>query len=256
MPKPKLSVAIITKNEEDRLPKTLEAIKDLADEIVVVDSGSTDRTVEIAKAYGAKVFVEDWKGFGPQKQSAFEKTTGQWVLFLDADEVPTRELKEEIKRVLENPKAEGYFIKRRAVYLGKKLRFVWANEWLLRLVKRSAAPRWVGKIHERLLLDGKTEKIKRGELLHYTYRNLSEHLEKVFKYAKIGALEGFERGKKSSTLKVLTAPVYTFLKYYFLKLALLEGYRGFLIAAIAGIHSFVKYSLLKELWERPKSSAE
>ena len=243
----KLSVAIITKNEEDRLPKTLEAVKEIADEIVVVDSGSTDKTVEIAKSYGAKVFVEDWKGFGRQKQSAFEKTTGDWVLFLDADEVPTKELLEAIEEVLKNPTAEGYLIRRRAVYLGKKLRFIWNNDWVLRLVKREANPRWVGNIHEKLVVEGRVRKLKGGDLLHYTYRSLSEHLQKSLKYAELSAREYFERGKKAPLYKVFLSPIWAFFKVYFLKLGFLEGYRGFLIASGYAINAFAKYAILREL---------
>ena len=241
-----LSVAIITKNEQDRLPKTLEAVKEIADEIVVVDSGSTDRTVEIAKAYGARVFVEEWKGFGKQKQSAFEKTTGDWVLFLDADEVPTKELLKTIREILKNPTAEGYLIRRRAVYLGKELRFIWNNDWVLRLVKRTANPKWLGNIHEKLFVEGRVEKLKRGKLLHYTYRSLSEHLQKSLKYAELSAREYFERGKKASLYKIFLSPIWAFFKVYLLKFGFLEGYRGFLIAASYAINAFAKYAILRE----------
>jgi len=251
---PTLSVAIITKNEEDRLPLVLEAIKDLAQEIVVVDSGSTDRTVEIAKSYGAKVFVEEWKGYGKQKQSAFEKTTGDWVLFLDADEVPDEQLKHSIRKLIkeEQPSADGYYVKRRAVYLGKPLRFIWANEWLLRLVNRKANPRWVGDIHETLVVDGKTAKIAEGELLHYTYRNLYEHFQKSLLYAKLSAEEYFKKGKKPSLLKLLLNPLWAFLKIYLLKLGFLEGYRGFLIAVSYSFNAFMKYAFLTEFYRSRK----
>ncbi len=225
----------------------MEALKSFADEVVVVDSGSTDRTVEIAKSYGARVFVEEWKGYGAQKQSAFEKTTGDWVLFLDADEVPSDELKTAVVEVLKNPTAEGYLIKRRAVYLGKPLRFVWANEWLLRLVKRSANPRWVGSIHETLEVEGKVEKLKRGKILHYTYRDLYDHYRKSLLYAKLSAEDYFKRGKKPSWFKQFFNPLWAFFKVFFLKGGFLEGYRGFLIAVISSFGVFAKYSLLRYL---------
>ena len=242
-----LSVAIITKNEEDRLPKTLEAVKDIADEIVVVDSGSTDRTVEIAKKFGAKVFIEEWKGYGAQKQSALQKCKGEWILFLDADEVIDKDLKEEIKRVIQKQEAVGYKIRRRTVYLGKPLKFLWNNEYLLRLVRKDANPKWVGNIHEKLSVGGKVRTLKRGTIYHYTYRSLKEHYLKSIKYAELTAEERYIRGKKPSLVRFFLSPLWAFFKAYLLKGGILEGRRGFLIA-----FSYALNSLLKEgfLWER------
>jgi glycosyltransferase involved in cell wall biosynthesis len=247
----RLSVAIITKNEEDRLPQTLEAIKDLADEIVVVDSGSNDKTLEVAKRYGAKVFVEDWKGYGEQKNSALQKTKGEWVLFLDADEVVSEELKQLIREKINNPTAEGYYLKRRIVYLGKEIKHIWNNDWVLRLVKRSANPRWAGDIHEKLLLEGKTEYLKGGVLYHYTYRNLYEQLRKMLLYAKLSAEDYYKKGKKPSKVKIVSAPFWNFVKFFFLKRGFLEGFRGFLIAFSYAFYSFAKYALL---WDMCRNS--
>ena len=245
--RPLLSVAIITKNEEDRLPLLLEALDGWADEVVVLDSGSQDRTVEIARSFGAKVFVEPWRGFGPQKNSALEKTSGKWVLFLDADEVPDEGLKRAIKEAIRNGPAAGYEIRRRAVYLGKPLKRLWANEWLLRLVRRDANPRWVGNIHEKLIVEGKVERIPRGVLYHYTYRNLKEHLEKSFRYGVLSAEEYHRKGKRFSLLKLLLSPTWSFFKVYFLKGGFLEGIRGLFIALSYWLNGFVKYALLWEL---------
>jgi len=245
-----LSVALITKNEEDRLKKTLSAIKDLADEIIVVDSGSTDRTREIARSFGAKVFTEEWKGYALQRQSALQKCRGKWVLFLDADEVLSDELKEEIKRVLKNPTAEGYLIKRKTVYLGKVLNHIWDSDWVLRLVKRDANPRWVGEVHEKLILDGRVKKLTKGVIYHYTYRNLWEHFEKSLLYARLSAEEYYRKGKKASVLKIIGAPLWAFFKIYLLKRGFLEGVRGLLIAGSYALNAFVKYALL---WERTRN---
>ncbi len=247
MKKPLLSVAIITKNEEDRLPKTLEAVKDLADEIVVVDSGSTDRTVEIAKSFGAKVFIEPWRGYGPQKNSALKKCKGEWVLFLDADEVPDEDLKEEIKKAVKNPKAEGYMLRRKAVYLGKPLRFVWGKEYLLRLVRRSANPQWEGKIHEKLLVEGRVKKLKKGWLYHHTYRSVVEHFQKSVRYAGLSAEDYFKKGKSPSGIKLFLGPVWSFLKIYLLKGGFLEGRRGLIIAFSYALNSLLKQARLWEL---------
>lgn len=244
-----LSVAIITKNEADRLPRLLEAVKDLADEIVVVDSGSTDGTPEVARRYGARVFVEEWKGFGAQKQSAFEKTRGDWVLFLDADEVPDEELKEAIKEAIRNPTAEGYLIRRKVVYFGKVVHHVWGKDYVLRLVKRSANPKWVGDIHEKLLLEGRVEKLKRGVLYHYTYRNLREHYQKMVRYAEAWAETKAKEGKKVAPWKIFLAPIGGFLKYYLLNKGFLDGFRGFVISVLHGCYTFAKYTFL---WEKTK----
>lgn len=244
----KLSVAIITKNEEDRLPKTLEAVKDIADEIVVVDSGSTDKTVDIAKQYGAKVFIEEWKGYGEQKNSALKKTTGEWVLFLDADEVLSEELKKLIKEKINNPTADGYYLKRQTVYLGRELKHIWNNDWVLRLVNKNANPRWVGNIHEKLSVDGKTEYLKGGVLYHYTYRSLFEHFQKSLLYAKYSAQEYFKKGRKPSMFKIFLSPLWAFFKIYFLKLGFLEGIRGFFIAFSYAVNSFAKYAILWDLY--------
>ncbi|NPB05957.1 MAG: glycosyltransferase family 2 protein [Aquificae bacterium] len=248
MEKVRLSVAIVAKDEEDRLPRTLEAVSDLADEVVVVvDASSSDRTAEVAARLGARVFIEEWKGYAGQKNSALEKCRGEWVLFLDADEVPDEGLKEEVRRVLEEPTAEGYLLRRKAVYAGKPLRFVWGKEYLLRLVRRSANPRWAGKVHERLLLDGRVEKLKRGWLYHYTYRSVSEHFQKSLLYAELSALERFERGRRPSFWRLVLGPPWAFFKTYLLKGGVLEGWRGLAIAASYAFNALIKELRLREL---------
>jgi glycosyltransferase involved in cell wall biosynthesis len=241
-----LSVAIITYNEEDRLPKTLEAIKDLADEIVVVDSGSTDKTVEIARSYGAKVYINSFKGYGSQKNYALSKTTHDWVLFLDADEIVSEELKEEIRKILKNPSADGYYIRRKTNYLGKFLNFVWRNDYVLRLVNKKAKPRWEGEIHEILKVNGKTETLK-GVIYHYTYRSLEEHFLKSLKYARLSAQEYYRKGKKFRYWKAFINPFWAFVKIYVLQLGFLDGWRGFLIANSYWFNTLLKYAYLWEL---------
>lgn len=254
MKKVSLSVAIIAKDEEDRLPKTLEAVKDIADEIiVVVDSRTTDNTIKVAKSFGAKVFIENWEGYGKQKQKALEKTQGDWILFLDADEVLNEKLKKEILKILKNPLADGYFLKRKTIYLGKPLKFIWNNDWVLRLVKRSSNPRWMGDIHESLIIDGITKKIKKGYILHYTYRNLKEHFQKSLEYAYLSAKEYAKKGKKFSIFKTFFSPLWAFLKIYFLKLGFLEGFRGFLIALSYAFNAFMKNAFLWEKFQKEKS---
>ncbi len=255
-----LSVAIITYNEEDIIGRTLESVKDIASEIVVVDSRSTDRTREIAESYGARVYVEDWKGYAGQKNSALEKCTQEWVLFLDADEVVSEELRKSIREELKNPKADGYLINRRTYYMGRLLRYTWQPEWRLRLVLKGANPRWEGRIHESLFIDGKTAKLK-GCLLHFPYKSVKHQIVKGIEFAKIDAEDKFVAEKKVSFTKdIVFRPVWTFLKEFIIKKSFLDGKRGFLIAVIASFYTFMKYSFLYErnlrsslgdkLWER------
>ena len=239
-------MAIITYNEEDRLPRTLEAVKDLADEIVVVDSGSTDRTVEIAKSFGAKVYINPFRGFGSQKNYALSRTSKEWILFLDADEVVSEELKQEIERILKKPTAEGYYIRRKTNYLGKFLNFVWRNDYVLRLVNRRANPRWEGEIHETLKVEGRTDTLK-GVLYHYTYRSLEEHFLRSLNYARLSAQEYYRKGKKFSYWKAVINPFWAFLKIYFFQLGFLDGWRGFLIANSYWFNTLLKYAYLWEL---------
>ena len=254
-----LSVSIIAKNEEDRLPKTLKAIKDIADEIiVVVDSSTTDKTAEIARKYGAKVFIENWKGYGKQKQSALNKTQGKWILFLDADEVVDDTLKKEIKKIVnsKDTKFNGYLIKRKMIYLGKPLKHIWKEDLSLRLVRREANPRWIGDIHEKLEIDGKIGIIEKGYLLHYSYRSLKDHLEKTINYAYLSALDFYKKRKKFSFLKLIFNPMWTFFKAYILKRGCLDGIRGLIISFSYFVNAFCKYAFLWYFYfkEREESS--
>ncbi len=248
-----LSVAIITYNEEENLPRTLEAIRDIAEEIIIVDSHSTDKTVEIAKNFGAKVFVEDWKGFRDQKNSALEKCNKDWILFLDADEVVSKELKEEIVNAIKTKKADGFYINRKTYYIGRFLNHIWQPDWVLRLVKKDANPRWEGgNIHEYLKIDGKTDKLK-GYLYHYTYKDLNDHFNKSLKYAKLSAEEMHKNGKKFKLHKLIINPLWAFFRQYFIKLGFLDGIRGLSVSMSYLFSTFLKYLFLWELEQKDKN---
>ncbi len=246
------SVAIITYNEEKNLPKTLKAVKDIADEIIVVDSYSTDKTVEIAKNFGAKVFVEEWKGYRDQKNSALKKCNNQWILFLDADEVVSDELKKSIIEAIKNPKANGYYLNRKTYYAGKFLNYVWQPDWVLRLVKKSANPKWEGgNVHEFLTIEGTTGKLS-GYLYHYTYKDIYEHFQKSLKYAKISAEEMYKKGKKFKIHKLIINPFWAFFRIYVIKLGFLDGIRGLSVAMSYFFSTFLKYLFLWELEQGEK----
>jgi glycosyltransferase involved in cell wall biosynthesis len=246
MLKKTLSVSIVSFNEEENIGRTLKSIVDIADEIVVVDSNSTDKTREIALSYGAKVFIEDWKGYINQKNSALEKCKGDWILCLDCDEVVTKELKEEIVTAVGVSGIDGYFINRRTVYLNKELKYVWQPDWKLRLVRRSASPRWTGyDPHDSLSIDGQTRRLK-GILLHYPYKNVNHHFMKLIKYARTAALSYKEMNKSFKFYHLIFNPVFAFLKQYFLKRGFLDGFRGLIVAFSSFFYVFLKYLFL---WE-------
>ncbi|EDP76515.1 glycosyltransferase family 2 protein [Hydrogenivirga sp. 128-5-R1-1] len=242
-----LSVAIITYNEEDRIGRTLEAVKDIASEIVVVDSHSTDRTREIAESYGAKVYVEDWKSYAGQKNYALEKCTQEWVLFLDADEVVSEELKRSIVKAVNSGRADAFYLNRKTYYLGKFLEHIWQPDWVLRLAKRSSDPKWVGgSVHERLEVKGRAEKLE-GYLYHYTYRDLSDHFQKSLRYARLSAGDMFRGGKRFKLHKLVLNPVWAFLKQYFIKGGFRDGIRGLSVSMSYFFSTFLKYMFLWEL---------
>lgn len=245
-----LSACIITYNEEDKIKECLESIKWVT-EVVVVDSFSQDRTVEICKEYGAKVFQTPWRGFVEQKNYALKKASFPWVLCLDADERVSPELREEIIKLLQEEKpADGYYIPRLSFYLGRWIKHGgWYPDYKLRLFKKEKG-RWTGMDpHDRVILKGKTERLK-GNLLHFPYQNLTHHLKKINSYTTIMA-EGLKKqGKKVRGGDIFFRPLFKFIKGYFLKKGFLDGVPGFIIALTGSFYVGMKYA---KLWEIQKN---
>ena len=248
MDKLPLSVAIISFNEEDKIGQTLEAIADIAAEIIIVDSHSTDKTVDIAEKFKAKVFIEDWKGHIAQKNSALEKCTQKWILSLDCDEVVTPDLKKDIYHQVSNGIYDGYFINRKTVYLGKKLNYAWQPDKKLRLVTAKSDPRWQGlDPHDELHIKGRTTSLQ-GDLLHYSFKDVYHHFELTVKYAQISASSYHKNGRKFSYGKLLLNPVLAFTKSYIVHKGFLDGYYGLLAATSNFFTPFLKYVFLKEIY--------
>lgn len=242
-----LSVSLISFNEEGNIAKTLSSVKDIASEIIVVDSHSTDKTREIAKSYGARVFEEDWKGHIAQKNSALEKCTQEWVLSLDCDEVVSKELEKSIICSVRNPEADGYFINRKTYYMGRFLKHVWQPDRKLRVVRKSAKPKWEGyNPHDILKIRGSLKNLN-GDLYHYSYKNLEDHFYRTVKYAKLSAQSYYDEGRKFKWHKPLLNPVSAFAKVFFIQRGFLDGYRGFIIAASSFTYTFLKYVFLWEI---------
>ncbi len=242
-----LSVSFITFNEESNLPRALDSIKDIASEIIVVDSHSTDKTREIAKKYGAKVYEENWKGHIAQKNSALEKCTQPWILSLDADEEVSPELKNSIIKAIKEPFADGYYLNRKTFHLGRWLNHAWQPDWKLRLVKKSANPRWSGyDPHDVLVINGKTAKLK-GFLYHYSYKNIEDHFQRLIKYAKTAANSYHKQGIKFSFAKLILHSSFAFIKEYFLKRGFLDGLPGLEASIGSFFYVFLKYMFLWEI---------
>jgi len=254
MAKLPLSVCLISFNEEDNIERTIKSVSDLASEIIVVDSYSTDKTVEIAEKLGAKVYSEEWKGFEKQKNSSMEKCTQPWILSLDCDEVPDENLRHAIVGAVLSGSYNGYTLNRRTFYAGKFLRFSWQPDRKLRLVKSSAKPEWKGgDIHEYLCVDGETGRLE-GELQHYSYKDIADHMHRLVKYAQLSAGVYRKKGRKMSYFKLLFSPWGAFLKKFILRLGFLDGFRGFLAAFSSFLYVFLKYVFLWELEMKNRDS--
>jgi glycosyltransferase involved in cell wall biosynthesis len=249
-----LSVAIITKNEEANLPRTLASVR-WAEEIVIVDSGSTDRTAEIAREFGAKFFVEEWKGFGAQKNAAIARCTGDWVLALDADEEVSAELAEEIRGLPGGqPEYQEYFLPRRNFFLGRWIRHGgYYPDPKLRLFRRGSARFEERAVHETIRPAGPAGRLH-GDLIHHAYPTLDAYIEHMNRYSALGATQAVERGKTSRSAfaffwNVFVVPVATFKYNYFLRLGFLDGREGLLLHMYHSAYVSWKYA---KAWERTK----
>lgn len=253
----KLSVAIITFNEEENLPRTLAPLKGLADEVIVLDSFSSDRTVEIAREAGCKVFQEPWPGHIAQKNSALAKCSGEWILSLDADEVLPPEMVEAVRSAMGSGAAEvnGYLINRRTFYMGRLLQYAWQPDYKLRLVRRGKNPVWSGmNPHDRLNVEGPTQKLP-GYLVHYSFKDFAAHMETTRKHAQVGAQSYYDAGRRAKLSDfILRAPFHVF-KRLVLKRAFLDGVPGVLAAISGGVHSYMKFAFLWELQNKKKDKA-
>ncbi len=253
-----LSVAIIAKNEEANLPRTLASIR-WADEIVIVDAGSTDRTPEIARESGAKFFTEEWRGFGAQKNFAISQCTSDWVLALDADEEVSAELAQEIRTQLAGlPECLAYFLRRRNFFLGRWLRHGgYYPDPKLRLFRRGTAQFEERAVHETIRQTGPAGRL-RGDLIHHAYSTLDCYIEHMNRYSTLGAAQAIARRKTSRSIfaflwNVFIVPVATFKYNYFLRLGFLDGREGLLQHLYHSAYVSWKYA---KAWEQSRRMAE
>lgn len=242
-----ISATVITLNEERDIARCLKSLS-FADEIIVVDSGSTDKTVEIAKAMGAIVVPEPWRGYGAQKNFAMSLAKGEWVLNLDADEEVTKELRDEIfRKIKSRDQTNGYAIARKTYYLGKWIRFGgWYPNYVTRLVRKQKA-RWTEpNVHEELVCEGPVRRLE-NPMLHYTFEDITDQVRTNIRYARQGALDLYAKGTTPSRMKLFTKPLGKFFSTYFLKKGCLDGLPGFVISINAAHSIFLKYAYLLEM---------
>jgi glycosyltransferase involved in cell wall biosynthesis len=238
----KISATIITFNEERNLPRALESLR-CCDEIVIVDSGSTDRTAEIAENYGARVLEANWRGYAGQKNYASDCAAHDWVLSIDADEALSEDLEGEIWALKKKgPEFDAYTVPRLAQYLGRWILYSgWYPDRKIRLFDRRKA-RWVGEyVHESVVSTGTVGELH-GNLLHYTCGSLSEHIKTMDRYTTLAAEEIVARKKKVGYRHLLLDPPWTFVRSYLLQRGFLDGVEGLSIAYMASLYTFLKYA--------------
>lgn len=246
--KPEISAIVVCFNEEDRIGECLESLK-WCDEIVVVDSFSTDQTVEICRRYTDRIIQRAWAGYRDQKAFAHSQATKEWVFLVDADERVTPELKQEILDTLarHGDRFAAFSVPRLVYYLGRWWRRGgWYPDYDIRIFRRDRAT-WGGlDPHERILVEGKVRRLKKP-LHHFSYRDIGDHMERVNRFTTLSAGELKNQGRRWRPMDNLLRPPVRFLSFYIWKKGFLEGFPGFFVAATAAVYVFLRYAKLREL---------
>ena len=240
-----VSIVIVTKNEEANIEAALDSVKDAA-EIVVIDSFSSDRTVEICRKYTDKVFRKEWEGFAKQKQSAVDLAEGPWVFMLDADERFTPELKAEVINAIKENSHDGFYAPRKNFFMDRWIRHGgWWPDYTLRLFKKHSGRVEDREVHEKVIVNGSVSHLK-NPLVHYTYNSVSDYLKRMDIYSTLAAKELKKNGVAPNVLDLLIRPPVTFIKMFFLKLGFLDGRFGLVLAVLYSYYTFLKYA---KTWE-------
>jgi glycosyltransferase involved in cell wall biosynthesis len=250
----RLSVVIITFNEQDNIERCLLSIKDIADEILVIDSYSTDKTEKICEKHNVRFVRHKFEGHVEQKNWAFDQTTYHHVLSIDADEELSERLIESIKKVKKDWRYDGYYFNRLNNYCGKWIRFGgWYPDKKLRLVDKRKGS-WGGiNPHDKFeLLNGEGKYHLKGNLLHYSYKSIPHHIQQINKYSDIFAMSHYKVGKKSSYINIIGNPTWKFFRNYFLRLGFLDGFSGLIVNFNVAYETFLKYVKLRQLNKYPK----
>jgi len=265
---PGLSVIIITLNEEANILRTLESVRPVADEIVVVDSMSADRTAEICREFGCRVFLRKFDGYGSQRNFSVDKAGNDWLMYVDADEVVTPELQAELLRIFskgnkpgENPdgstkkttdlsRVSGFMVRSSLCYMGRILRYGGVGkEWHLRVFNKKMGRFTDVPVHEGVEVRGEVVNLK-GKVIHYSYRGLTHHLDKINHYTTLASEDYISRGKRFPACWVALKFPVTFFSFYFLKGGFLDGYPGFMWSFLAAVYGVLKTAKAREFSAR------
>lgn len=244
----KISATIITFNEEAHVRRCMDSLREVADEILVVDSGSEDRTREIASAQGARVLERAWTNYSEQKNFAAAQAFHPWILSLDADECLSELLRRRLVDIKKtDPPAAAFCFPRKAFYLGRWIEHSgWYPDDKIRLYHKDQAEWRGGFVHESVRAEGPVQRIP-ADLLHYTCDSLSEHLQRLDRYTTLAAADLWRQGKRAGWSQFIGSPLVTFVKTFFFKSGFLDGYQGLFIAMMAAFYNFLKYA---KLWEK------
>ena len=245
----KFSVVIIAKNEAHIIGRALSSVAGLTDDIVVVDSGSTDETISICRTSGARVIESPWLGYGEMKNLGNSGAKYDWILSLDADEAVDDELKAALEKLSSGADTVVYRLTRKSFFCDKMIRYgVWGGDTCVRLFNRKVA-RWdASEVHEDLSYEGEVHiQPLKGSLLHYTVNSLNEYSNKTISYARLSAKKYFQRGKSAGFVKLYFAPAFSFFRYYIFRLGFLDGWEGYLICRTYSWYTFMKYVFLREM---------
>jgi (heptosyl)LPS beta-1,4-glucosyltransferase len=244
---PQLSVTIIALNQEAQIGECL-ASASFADEIVVVDTGSTDRTVEVARTYTDRVLTTAWQGFGRTKNYALDQARGDWVFSLDTDERVPAALQDEIRGVVKaNGPLAGYRVPRKNYFCGRWIRHLgWYPDYTLRLFRQGQGRFRDREVHEEVVVNGPVGNLQ-TPLDHYSYRSVSEYVTRMDRYARLAAVELAKRGRRPYPGELVYRPVFSFIQTFFLRRGFLEGTTGYTLAALMSMYKFLKYYYLREI---------
>ncbi len=239
----KISACIISFNEEKKIEDCLKSLQAVVDEIIIIDSNSTDKTLEIAKKYTDKIFLHDFQGYGKQKNWATSKATNNWVISLDCDERLSPELQSAIISIKSNLDENAvYNMARKTFYVYRWLNYCWYPDRKTRLFNKTKTGWLDNDVHESINTRGLKTKALSGDILHYSFDSISDHLKTIDRFTDIGADDLIQRKKSFNIFSPITHASWTFIKLYFIKRGFMDGFAGLIVAVLSYMHVFIKYS--------------
>ena len=255
-----ISVAMIARNEGDNLPRCLESVRGWVSEIVIVLNDCTDDTEAVAKQYGAKIIEQPWSNFRDQKNVSLDHSSQPWILALDADEAVSETLRQEICDFVQKAEQGGNYVgaefPRKVWLMGKWINHGdWYPDYSLRLFRKDKGRWGGGEVHEKLELDGPCKRLT-GDLYHFTYRDIADHLSRMQRYASIFAERQIAAGKNFSPAAAILRPLWRFFRCYIIKRGFLDGFHGFYVAAMTAVYTFLRYTYLLEAEWRKSGKTE